>query len=311
MDFTIHPTINLLPVRAHAARWDMCKHLHRTHLHQWCVAVLLLLIGVLTIITPAQAQSAPQRTGVLALRATYGERGAEIPGDLVWRIYSVRGTDIQLVTKSDHPRPSLALPSGDYAIHVSHGMATTTRQLQVGETGTVSVLAINAGGLMVSGFLGAPETLLAPHRQKVTVYIPTPNNSEGKLVTDNLRPGSVFRLPEGTYHVVSTYTGSNSVVRTDVKIETGKLTEAVMNHRASTMTLKLVREKGGVALAGAQWTIETPGGDIVAEAVGAFPDVDVAEGSYNVLARHNEREYKGVMKVEGGVNRDFEIVVGE
>jgi hypothetical protein len=118
-----------------------------------------------------------------------------------------------------------------------------------------------------------------------------------------------LRLPEGTYHLVSTFSGTNSVVRSDVKVETGRITEAVVNHRAATMTLKLVKEIGGVALAGAEWTIETPGGDIVAEAVGAFPTVDIAEGSYNVTARHNQREYKGVMKVEGGLNRDFEIVI--
>jgi len=257
------------------------------------------------------AQGGAVRTGGLTLRATYGERGPEIGAPLIWRIYSARGTDLQLVATSDQPRTSLALPIGDYAIHASHGLATASRLITLGETGQVTSLAINAGGLSVSGYLGVPERPLPGYRQKLALYIPTANNSEGKLVTDNLRPSSIIRLPEGTYHLVSTYTGSNSVVRSDVRIETGKLTEAVINHRAATMTLKLVRQPGGVALAGAQWTIETPGGDIVGEAVGAFPDVDVAEGSYNVLARHNERDYRGVMKVEGGINHDFEIVVGE
>ena len=277
------------------------------------ICTLSVLMGAFALIwaSLASAQTPPQRTGVLALRATFGERGAEISSDLVWRIYSVRGADVQLVTKSDQPRPSLVLPAGDYAIHVSHGLATASRQLLLGETGVFSSIPVNAGALVVSGYLGVPERPIATHRQKLALYIPTANNSEGKLVTDNLRPSSAFRLPEGTYHLVSTYTGSNSVVRTDVKIDTGKLTTAVVNHRAASMTLKLVREKGGVALAGAQWTIETPGGDIIAEAVGAFPEVDIGEGTYNVLARHNDREYRGQMKVEGGIDRDFEILVGE
>lgn len=257
----------------------------------------------------AQVGSGIQRTGLLALRATYGERGGEIAGNLVWRVYSVRGSDIQLVTKSEQSRPSLVLPAGQYAIHVSHGLATATREFNVGETGAVSTVPINVGALTVNGYLGIPERPIPPTRQKLTLYIPTANNSEGKLVTENLRANTRINLPEGTYHLVSTYSGSNSVVRTDVKIETGKVTEAVVNHRAATMTLKLVRERGGVALAGAEWTIETPGGDIVAEAVGAFPSVDIGEGAYNVLARHNDREYRGQMKVEGGINRDFEIVV--
>lgn len=262
------------------------------------------------LVSPAVAQVGPgiQRNGVLALRATYGDRGTEIPDSLVWRIYAVRGANAQLVQQTDVPRPSFVLPAGAYAVHVSHGLATAVRRLSVGETGSVASIPINAGALTVSGHLGVPENPIPPARQKIAVFIPTANNSEGKLVTEVLRPRTKLMLPEGTYHLVSTYSGSNSVVRTDVKVETGKVTEAVVNHRAATMVLKLVRQKGGVALAGVEWTIETPGGDIIAEAAGAFPSVDVAEGTYNVLARHNEREYRGAMKVEGGVNRDFEIV---
>ncbi len=257
----------------------------------------------------ASAQFGASGTGVLSLRATYGDRGGEIGDDITWRIFSIRNSNPELVLKSQVARPSLVLPAGRYMVHVSHGLATATRELNVGETGSVSTVPVNAGALSVSGYLGVPERPIPPQRQKLTVYIPTANNSEGKLVTTSLKPFSKLHLPEGTYHLVSTYSGSNSVVRTDVKIETGKVTEAVVNHRAATMTLKLVRQKGGVALAGAEWTIETPGGDIVSEAVGAFPSVDIGEGTYTVTARHNEREYKGQMKVEGGVNRDFEIVV--
>jgi hypothetical protein len=270
---------------------------------------LLAAGGVLASALPAGAQFTPGRTGILALRATYGERGAEIAGELVWRIYTVRGPDVQLFTKVDTPKPSLVLPPGQYAIHVSHGLATATRDINLSETGAVASLPINVGALIVSGHLGVPERPIPPQRQKLSLFIPTANNSEGKLVTDSLRPMTRLSLPEGTYHLVSTYSGSNSVVRTDVRIATGRVTEAVVNHRAATMTLKLVRQRGGVALAGAEWTIETPGGDIVAEAVGAFPSVDIGEGTYNVLARHNDREYRGQMKVEGGINRDFEIIV--
>jgi hypothetical protein len=270
--------------------------------------MVLALLLVQGLATAALAQVGA-RTGLMTLRATYGERGGEIAGDLVWRIYAVNGTEASLQLKLEQPRPSIALPAGNYAIHVSHGLATAIRQVTLTETGIIAAIPVNAGSLAVTGHLGGPERPLPMHRQRLRLFIPTPNNSEGRLVTDNLRPGTQLRLPEGTYHLVSTYSGSNSVVRTDVRIDTGKTTEAVVNHRAATMTLKLVRERGGAALAGAQWTIETPGGDVVAEALGAFPSVDIAEGSYNVTARHNDREYRGQMVVEGGVDRDFEIVV--
>jgi hypothetical protein len=269
--------------------------------------LLAALVAGFLAALPARAQQ--PGVAALSLRATYGERGGDIAADLVWRIYGVQGADLTLIATSDHVRPSLLLPFGRYVVHVSHGLATAMRDLNVGGTGAVSTLQVNAGALNVTGYLGVADRPIPPGRQKLSLFIPTANNSEGKLVTDTLRPGSRLNLPEGTYHLVSTYSGSNSVVRTDVKIETAKLTEAVVNHRAATMTLKLVREKGGVAIAGAQWVIETPGGDIVAEAVGAFPNVEVAEGSYPVSARLNDREFKGTMKVEGGQNKDFEIVV--
>lgn len=284
------------------------------------VDALKRLAGLLLLALPfvfpaalAQAQdgAASGPLSKLNLRASYGERGKEIVRELTWRIYAVRGSEIQLVAQSGEAKPSFSLAPGNYAVHGNVGFASATRQITLGDLPQTLTLPINAGALVVSGHLGVPERPLAPQRQKLAVYIPTANNSEGKLVTNALRAGNALRLPEGTYHLVSTYSGSNSVVRTDVKIETGKLTEALVNHRAATMTLKLVRQRGGVALAGAEWTIETPGGDIVAEAVGAFPDIDIAEGSYAVLARHNEREYRATMKVEGGINRDFEIVVGE
>lgn len=271
----------------------------------------LLLFVALCFACPAAAQSASSRPGILQLRATYGERGAEITHSLYWRIYSVNGTQAQLIAQSDQARPSFSLQPGEYAVHASHGVASLTRQLTVEEKAITSIFPLNVGELVVNGYLGTPDAPLPTDRQKIAVFIPTSNNSEGKLVTDNLNPNTAIRLPEGMYHLVSTYVGSNSVIRSDVKIETGKVTQASVNHRAATMTLKLVRVQGGVALAGVQWTIETPGGDLVADAVGAFPQVHVAEGSYSVLARFKDRDFRGTMKVEGGLNRDFEIVVGE
>jgi hypothetical protein len=276
------------------------------------LARFLVLSLVFALNIPAAfAQFDPgARASILSLRASYGERGPEISKELVWRIYSVvRGSDVNLVATSDQVRPTLSLPQGEYAIHVSHGLATATRSLFLRETNASLMLPINAGAMMVRGVLGSPDRPLAPHRQKVAVFIPTANNSEGKLISNNLKPGAILRVPDGVYHIVSTYTGSNSVVRSDVRVETGRFSEVVVNHRAATITLKLVRQQGGVALADTQWTVETPGGDIVAEAVGAFPDIDIAEGTYPVIARNNGREYRGQLKVEGGLNRDFEIMV--
>jgi hypothetical protein len=116
------------------------------------------------------------------------------------------------------------------------------------------------------------------------------------------------RLPEGTYHVVSTYGESNAITRADLSVEAGRMTEATLNHRAATVTLKLVAVAGGDAFAGTAFSVLTPGGDVIREAIGAFPSVTLAEGDYVLIARHEGQVYTREFKVESGLDRDIEVV---
>src|SRR5690606_39351918 len=77
------------------------------------------------------------------------------------------------------------------------------------------------------------------------------------LILPNVSPNAVIRLNAGTYHIVSTYGAINAVVRSDIRVEAGKLTEADVEHRAAQVTMKLVREAGGEALADTHWSILT------------------------------------------------------
>ena len=97
-------------------------------------------------------------------------------------------------------------------------------------------------------------------------------------------------------------------VAPDLKVETGKITEATLNHRAATVTLKLVASIGGEAFAGTAFSVLTPGGDVIREAIGAFPSVTLAEGDYVLIARHESEVYTREFKVESGLNRDVEIL---
>ena len=108
--------------------------------------------------------------------------------------------------------------------------------------------------------------------------------------------------------MVSTYGDSNAIMRADLKVEAGKVTEATINHRAATVTLKLVASAGGEAFAGTAFSVLTPGGDVIREAIGAFPSVTLAEGDYVLIARHEGQVYTREFKVESGNNRDVEIM---
>lgn len=255
------------------------------------------------VVAPGSAPSA----GVLNLQAVYAGTNRPAVADLDWRVYAVRQNEPTLVATSTDVRASFSLSPGDYIIHVAHGLAAATKRITMSSGPMSDRIVMNAGGLVMRAKLA--DVPIPAERQSVAIYIPSPQDSEAKLVTKTLKSGEMIRLPEGAYHVVSTYAGSNSVVRADIVVQPGKVTEATMNHRAATITLKLVRMAGGVALANTGWTVLTPGGDSIAEALGAFPTIELAEGEYDVIARNDEREFKDKLKVVSGVNRDHEVVM--
>ena len=256
--------------------------------------------------TAAPANPAPT-AGVLTLQAVYAGTNRPAGSDVAWRIYAVNQNEPTLIASSFEPRPSFSLSPGEYIIHAAHGLAAATKRITMPSGPLVDRLVFNAGGLVLRAKLA--DVPLPPERQGIAIYIPSATDSEAKLVTKALKSGEMIRLPEGAYHIVSTYAGSNSVVRADIVVQPGKVTEATMNHRAATVTFKLVRAEGGVALANTSWSVLTPGGDSIAEAIGAFPTVELAEGEYDVIARFDGREFKDKVKVVSGVNRDHEVIL--
>ena len=48
--------------------------------------------------------------------------------------------------------------------------------------------------------------------------------------------------------------------------------------------------------------------DTIREAIGAFPQVTLAEGDYVLIARHDGQVYTREFKVESGLNRDVEVI---
>jgi hypothetical protein len=120
--------------------------------------------------------------------------------------------------------------------------------------------------------------------------------------------GDVVVLPEGMYHIVSNYGDSNSIVRSDIRVQAGKLTDVTVTHRAAAIVLKLVSERGGEALANTSWSVLTPGGDVVKESIGAFPKVILAEGDYRAIARNEGKTYEREFKVITGVDGEIEVL---
>ena len=260
---------------------------------------------------PSLSQSPPPISiGQVTLNAGANFAGSNEPirSGLVWRIYEDRGDASQpnIVARSTSPMPSFTLSPGNYIIHVAYGFASASKRISVQRGNLNERLAINAGALQLKGAVGGNP--IAVNRLSFSVYVPEAQNSEGRLVIADAKANDMIRLPEGTYHVVSTYGDANAIMRSDLKVESGRVTEATLNHRAATVTLKLVGSAGGEAFAGTAFSVLTPGGDVIREAIGAFPSVTLAEGEYVLIARHEGKVYTREFKIESGLDRDIEVL---
>jgi hypothetical protein len=257
------------------------------------------------IVAPAAEDAKPD--GLLHLSAVIGSDAEPVAAGLVWRVFAVAGdAPLRLAADVRDAEPALALPPGDYVVHVSLGLASASRRVTLDAAGGKERLSLPVGGLMVHATVN--ETPIPADDLRIAVYIPSNVNSEEKLLTNAMRSGELLMLPEGAYHVVSTYGASNASVRADIEVRTGKTVDVLMKHRAARITLKLVSRPGAEALPNTEWTILTPGGDIVKEDLGAFPSMILAEGDYSVIARHDGQTYLDAIKVVTGPDRDVEVL---
>ena len=277
-----------------------------------------------TIVTPTPAPSAPAAVpplaqaapGVpagnvlLAVAARYGQNAPPISAGLIWRIYAARADspgNFRLIKEDRTAAPTFTLPPGNYVVHASLGLASAAKTIQLRADTVREVFDIPAGGIRLEGRVGDVRIPLG----QIAFEIFTGSqfdSGERRPIAQNVQTGDVVLLPEGTYYIVSNYGDGNSVVRSDVHIDAGKLTDIVVTHRAAIKTLKLVNNPGGEALANTQWTVLTPGGDVIKESIGAFPRLVLSEGDYHVIARNEGRTYQRDFKVITGVDGDVELL---
>ena len=247
----------------------------------------------------------------LMVSARFGREPPNIAAGLHWRVYPDKpdGSGVfRLLREERAAAPIFVLPPGGYVVHVSFGLATAARKVQLRSETVRETFELAAGGARFEGRVG--DSRIPPGQVTFDVFRGSQfeGGGEQRALASNVATSDVVLLPEGTYHVISNYGNSNATVRSDIRVQAGKLIDVVVNHRAAVITLKLVNERGGEALANTQWSVLTPGGDVVKEAVGAFPKVILAEGEYSVVARNEDKTYNGKFKVEPGFDREIEVM---
>ncbi len=163
-------------------------------------------------------------------------------------------------------------------------------------------MVISAGGLKLNGTVGdRPISAPAP---ELSVYVPLGRQLRGRLVAENLRATDILRLPEGSYHVVSTYGDANAYppLRRAGGERPARRGHAPSQGGESDAEAGCPRP-GGEAFAGTAFTVLTPGGDVIREAIGAFPEVILAEGEYVLIARQGGQVHTQEFRIESGLDR--------
>jgi hypothetical protein len=265
--------------------------------------------------TPAPAHTTapavPSGQAALAVTARFGRDLPAINGGLHWRVYPSKpepNGGFRLVKEEKTAAPIFTLPPGNYVIHVGFGLASTTKavQLRAGEP-VRELFEIPAGGLRIEGKVG--DARIPPGQISFDLYRGSQfEPGDKRPIVQSVQTGDVVLVPEGIYHIVSNYGDANATVRSDIRVQTAKLTDVTVTHRAAVITLKLVNQSGGEARANTQWSVLTPGGDVVKESIGAFPRVILAEGDYKAIARNDDKTFERAFKVITGVDGEVEVL---
>jgi hypothetical protein len=261
---------------------------------------------------PPSQRAIPASQSQLTVVARYGPNLPQITSGLHWRVFPANPDPSKILRpiKEDHgAAPVFSLPPGSYVVHVGLGLASATRTVQLRTDGAREMFEIPAGGLRITGRVG--DARIPPGQIAFDLF---PGRQfeprDRRAIVQSVAGGDVILVPEGLYHIVSHYGDANSVVRSDIRIQTGKLIDAVVTHRAAIITLKLVSQYGGEARANTQWSVLTPGGDVVKESIGAFPRFILAEGEYRAIARSDDRDkpYERTFRVVTGVDTEVEVL---
>ncbi len=262
---------------------------------------------------PAPRLDLSRPTENLRLKATLGKDGPEIPSDLVWRLFSpLPGPDgkLPVIAMAKGGQAVFDVPKGNYLLHVGFGRAGMTKRISFSGKETHETVVVEAGGLRLHANNPNDKTI-PPDKLTFEVYSDAKDGSERRLIAADVKPGKVVRLNAGDYQVVSRYGSVNAVARSEIRVESGKITDATLRQRAAEVTMKLVREPGGEALADTAWSVTSDQGDMIRESVGAFASMVLSEGNYILVAKNKDRIFQRQVTVEPGADEEVEVLTSD
>jgi hypothetical protein len=246
----------------------------------------------------------------LILEARLTSKGQPVEKGVVWRIFSDKPDadgKLAVIGNASGGTSSFLLAAGTYLVHAAFGRAGATKKVILGRGGNRETFVLEAGGLKLNAIAG--NSRIKSKSLLFSVFSSEKDeNNKRKVIVRDVPADRIVRLNAGTYHVISEYGKINATVRADLRVRAGKLTEATLQHRAARITLKLVSETGGEAIANTAWSIISGQGAVVKESSSTFPSMVLASGSYTAVARNAGIVYTRDFTVEDGKNGYVEVL---
>lgn len=238
--------------------------------------------------------------------------GQRLDDGVEWRIFNPtvdQTGSLPLLGSAIGGSSQFEFAPGEYIVHATYGHASAVRKISVSPTGGKEIFIFNAGGLKLNAVAGF-DTPILPSLLRFDVFDQKIDaRGRRQLIARNVKPSEIVPFPEGTYHVVSKYGNLNAEVRADIRVKAGQVTNAQMVQRAARVTLRLVREADGDALANTAWSVLNESGDLITESTSAFPNIVLSEGNYSAIAKNNDKIFSKDFVIKAGIDRDVEVLV--
>lgn len=256
----------------------------------------------------AQNDAMPEQR--LSLSAKISDEGAVIPSGIVWRVFDTKPDEkgnLPLLAKSDTATANFSLKPGDYVVHVAYGRSQATDTVHVDPTATTKTIVLDSGGLRLNAAISG-DVPINPKLLGFEIYATEIESGDRILIANDVTMGDVIHLNAGVYNVVSKFGTVNAIVRADLRVDPGQLTDATLFHKAQQVRFRLASEPDGEAIADVDWVVKTGDGDTVFSSFGAFPSTILAEGEYSLLAKRGESVYNRRFEVKPGPSVEIELL---
>ncbi|MEP1442855.1 MAG: hypothetical protein ABJK39_07585 [Hyphomicrobiales bacterium] len=252
----------------------------------------------------------PNEAATLNLRANIAGSNEALDKGMTWRVYSEKpgaNGKLPLLGTYSGGNANFRVKAGYYLVHGAFGYAGQTKRVKVLPPTTSSTFEIKAGGLRLNAAFSEGDIIPSKYLR----FEVARHEGDGlRTVANDLKANELVQFGEGNYHVTSHFGDINSQATAEVRVKAGKLTELTLYQRGAEISLKLVSESGGEALANTSWTVLTPGGDPVASTIpSSFPKLILAAGDYIAFALHEGKNHSKRFSIESGLHKDVEVIL--